>query len=118
LQRLAASIDDVVAVVVQQPDQVVGVVSAHVIPLFAEPEPGFVRITALSVAPQARGMGVGRRLVEFVEYVAEERGISLLEVSSGRRPERQAAHRFYAALGFHDSASSSARYWKTLGSPV
>jgi GNAT superfamily N-acetyltransferase len=114
LQQFATSADDIIAVVDEQSEQVVGVISAHVVPLLAEADPGFIRITAVSVAPRTRRMGVGRRLVEFVEYVAQTRGISLLEVSSGRRPERQAAHRFYSSLAFQDSATASARYWKDL----
>lgn len=116
-QRLAtsaSSLDDVVAVAIQYPDSIVGVISAHVIPLLAEQEAGVMRITALSVSPNSVRNGVGRRLVDFVEYAARQRRIRLLEVSSGRRPERAAAHRFYPSLGFHDSAASSVRYWKPL----
>jgi GNAT superfamily N-acetyltransferase len=116
LGRFASSRHDIVAVVVEHPARVVGVISAHVVPLFAEAEPGFARITALSVSPTAVREGVGRRLVEFVEYAAGMRGIRLLEVLSGRREEREAAHRFYPALGFKDSASSGVRYWKHLPS--
>jgi hypothetical protein len=42
-------------------------------------------------------------------------GASLLEVSSGRRPEREAAHAFYPALGFVDSSDASVVYRKRLG---
>ncbi len=89
-------------------------ITAHVIPLLAEDEPSFVRITALSVSPCVARHGIGRRLVAFVERAARERGIGLMEVSSGRRKERDAAHRFYSSLGFHDSAAVSVRYWKRL----
>lgn len=38
----------------------------------------------------------------------------LLEVSSGRRPERDPAHAFYRAAGFADTGERSVRYWKRL----
>lgn len=114
LARLSASRDDLVAVVAEDGEQVVGVVSAHVIPRFGETSHGFVRITALSVAPNSGRQGVGRRLVEFVEYFAATMGCDLIEVASGRRPERAAAHRFYPALGFVDTAGDAVRYWKNL----
>ena len=41
-------------------------------------------------------------------------GCDLLEVSSGRRPERDAAHAAYRAAGFADAADRSVRYRKEL----
>jgi GNAT superfamily N-acetyltransferase len=41
-------------------------------------------------------------LVEAVEAFARERGCGLVEVTSGERPEREAAHHFYAALGYEE----------------
>lgn len=115
LSRFSTSHDDVVAVVTEDAARVVGVAGAHVVPSFAEERVGFLRITALSVAPDRERHGVGRRLVGFLEYAARERGCDLLEVSSGRRPDRAAAHRFYPALGFVDSGERAVRYWKELG---
>jgi GNAT superfamily N-acetyltransferase len=107
LGRAAASPDDLVAVAVDEAAAVVGFVGAHVVPLLAEADPGFVRITALGVAAPLARHGIGRRLMEMVEYVALDRGLHLLEVSSGRRPERDAAHGFYPALGFEDTAPTA-----------
>lgn len=115
LATFGASADDIVAVVVEAPDRVVGVVSAHLVPMFAERAPAFVRITALVVAPDRSRLGIGRRLIEFVEYVAQDRGARLLEVSSGRRAGREAAHRFYPAVGFEDASATAVRYRKQLG---
>jgi hypothetical protein len=41
----------------------------------------------------------------------------LLEVSSGRRPERDAAHAAYRAARFADGADRSVRYRKELATP-
>jgi GNAT superfamily N-acetyltransferase len=90
-----------------------GLVVLHRIPRFAEGDP-FVRITALVVRGQERGSGVGRALLDAAEEAARQWGCSLIEVSSGRRPERERAHRFYRAAGFTDASSRSVRYWKRL----
>jgi GNAT superfamily N-acetyltransferase len=90
-----------------------GFVSLHRVPLLAEGG-CCARITALVVSESRRGAGVGRALVEAAESTARSWGCALLEVSSGRRPERAAAHRFYPALGFEDSGRDSVRYWKRL----
>lgn len=115
LRRSARSPDDVVAVAVEGGASVVGVIAGHIVPLFAETGDAFCRITALSVAPRVVRHGVGRRLVEFAEYFASVRDCQLVEVSSGRRDEREAAHRFYPAIGFEDASASSTRYWKRIG---
>lgn len=94
-------------------ERVVGVVSAGVVPMLAEASM-MVRITALSVTATARGQGIGRALVEAVEERARQRRAAVVEVGSGRRPERAAAHHFYPALGFRDANATAARYWKWL----
>lgn len=114
LARLSTSAHDLVAVAVEDTTRVVGVIAAHVVPLFAEADTAFLRITALSVAPNVVRKGIGRRLVEFGEYFAQLHGCRLVEVSSGRRPEREPAHHFYRSIGFEDTAPSSVRYWKRL----
>lgn len=114
LARLAGSPDDLVAVAVEHVHRTVGFLSAHFVPMFAEQQPGFVRITALVVSPRVARSGVGRRLIDLVEYWARSNGAALLEVSSGLRPERAAAHEFYRGLGFEDTAPDSVRYWKRL----
>ena len=90
-----------------------GVIALHRVPMLAEGTP-MGRITALAVAPERRGRGVGRALLAAAEDVACGWGCTVLEVSSGRRPERDAAHAFYRSTGFHDAATESVRYWKPL----
>jgi GNAT superfamily N-acetyltransferase len=72
----------------------VGFVSASVIPL-AHEDGSWCRIPALVVSSDRRRAGVGRTLVEAVECFARSRGCRYSEVTSGERPEREAAHRFY-----------------------
>ncbi len=103
-----------VVLVIAVDDRVIaGLISSHVIPLLAEGG-CFVRITALCIAEGHRNRGIGRALVEEIEKRAKAVGARLIEVSSGRRPERAAAHSFYPTLGFVDSAHSSLIYRKDL----
>jgi GNAT superfamily N-acetyltransferase len=67
------------------------------------------RITAFVVSPAARRQGVGRRLVDRIEAIARERGCERVEVNSAEH--REAAHRFYGALGY---ARKSVRFQKIL----
>ena len=90
-----------------------GLIALHRVPRVAEGSP-LGRITALAVAPERRGKGVGRALLSAAEDVARSWGCAVLEVSSGRRPEREAAHAFYRATGFDDAAALSVHYWKRL----
>jgi ribosomal protein S18 acetylase RimI-like enzyme len=70
-------------------------------------------MTAMIVGASHRRLGVGRRLVEVAVAHARNEGCDGIELTSGLRPEREAAHRFYEALGFE---RTSYRYWKGLSS--
>ena len=90
-----------------------GLIALHRIPRIAEGSP-FVRITALIVSPERRREGLGRALLGAAEEIARGWGCELLEVSSALRPERDAAHRFYPAVGFERASEHSLHYWKRL----
>lgn len=74
----------------------------------------FGRITALCVAASHRRRGVGEELVAAAEDWAVAHGVTLLQVNSGRRPERAAAHDFYPALGYRDQHDHHVLYEKHL----
>lgn len=112
--RLHAAMNDRHFVLVADTgSSLIGVLSAAVVPLLGEAAT-MLRITALSVTASARRQGVARTLVDEAEQRAIDLGASIIEVGSGRRPERAAAHRFYLALGFEDANDVAARYWKWL----
>ncbi len=111
--RITASSADSDVVIAVDDRVIAGLISSHVIPLLAEGG-CFVRITALCIAEGHRNRGIGHALVEEIEKRAKAVGARLIEVSSGRRPERAAAHSFYPTLGFVDSAHSSLIYRKDL----
>jgi GNAT superfamily N-acetyltransferase len=69
-----------------------------------------VRITALVVADQARGRGIGRLLLREAERLARAGDAERLEISSGSH--RTDAHAFYRGCGF---AESGLRFVKPLG---
>ena len=69
------------------------------------------RITALVVAKDAQGHGIGRMLVEAAEEWMRNGGCQLVEVTSNDR--RTAAHAFYRHLGYE---RSSIRFFKKLSS--
>ena len=67
------------------------------------------RITALVVAQDAQGRGIGKMLVEAAEEWMRKRGCYLVEVTSNDR--RSAAHAFYRHMGYE---RTSIRFAKEL----
>ena len=68
------------------------------------------RLTAMIVAADAHGQGIGRRLLREVETLARRNGAVRLEVTSN--PSRTGAHAFYHACGYSDG---SRHFVKLLG---
>ena len=66
-----------------------------------EAEPGVGHLYAMWVAPDARGAGVGRALVDAVVAWARARGCDRLVLSVTETNE--GARRFYEACGFADT---------------
>ena len=63
-------------------------------------------IWGLVVGERARGMGVGRRLVEAAEEWAVMRGLSVMALRSNQ--VRTDAHKFYEHLGYRVAKTQSA----------
>jgi GNAT superfamily N-acetyltransferase len=66
------------------------------------------RVTAMVVRSEMRGRGIGTALMERAVQWARDAGCEGIELTSGMRAEREPAHRFYEALGFHRTAY---RFW-------
>ena len=116
LAQVAARVEELgrdpasLLLVAEADGDVVGLASATTIPLLHE-DGRLCRLSALVVTEKRRRGGAGRRLVEEVEARARTRGCRYLEVTSGERPERAAAHAFYEVLGLEQV---SKRYLKEL----
>jgi GNAT superfamily N-acetyltransferase len=67
------------------------------------------RIPVLVVTKEARGMEIGRMLVEAVEEWCRKQGCEIIEVTSNDR--RAEAHAFYRHLGYE---RTSIRFFKKL----
>ena len=99
-----------VLLVAEDDRAIVGLASATTMPLLHE-DGSWCRLSALVVAEGRRRGGAGRKLMEEVEARAHSRGCRYLEVTSGERAGREAAHAFYEALGLEQV---SRRYLKEL----
>lgn len=91
---------------------VLGLIAVHVCPHF-ERDGSWGRIVALVVAEDARGQGVGGRLVAAAESFAADRGCERMEVTSSDR--RQDAHEFYRRRGYTVQTGRSSRFLRDLG---
>ncbi|MGH3040856.1 MAG: GNAT family N-acetyltransferase [Gaiellaceae bacterium] len=115
-ERVAARIGDFdgsgssLILVADDDGEVVGLASATFLPLLHE-DGRWCRLSALVVADRSRRRGVGRELVAELEERARAAGCRYLEVTSGERPGREAAHAFYEALGLEQV---SRRYLEEL----
>jgi acetyltransferase len=70
---------------------------AHVAPSLAANATHRAEVQRVAVAADARGMGIGRRLMTAVEAAAQERGLTLLWLTTHDDTEACA---FYEALGY------------------
>lgn len=111
LEELSDSAHD--RVLVAEADGVVALASLHRVPLLAEGG-HFARVTTLVVDESRRGSGLAETMLGALEGAARAWGCTTLELSCGRRPERERAHAFYESHGFVDSQQWSIRYWKDI----
>jgi GNAT superfamily N-acetyltransferase len=88
--------------------EVVGVVTAHLIPSIHDNEP-VAWLTTLVVLEDARGAGIGSALVAYVEKWALDHGARRLSVTSGIH--RKATHAFYEK---RDYENTGLRFGKNL----
>ena len=88
--------------------RVVGMVGRHAMVTVHRPAP-VGRITVLVVTKEARGMEIGRMLVEAIEQWCRKQGCQIIEVTSNDR--RAEAHAFYRHMGYE---RSSIRFFKKL----
>ncbi len=78
-------------------DKVVGFVTTVEALAINQPN-GYMKVNGLAVLPEFQHRGIGKMLMERVEELAGERGISLIGLASGF--QRTNAHEFYEHLGY------------------
>ena len=96
MRRMLAR-DDQRVLVAEREEAVLGLLALHVFPVLAY-DRDLAMIMALVVTESARGLGVGRALIERAEAVGKSLGASRLMVTTHVR--RGEAHAFYERLGF------------------
>lgn len=84
----------------QKERQVLGFISLHFIPQLALVG-DFCRISYFCVSENARGLGLGTKLIERAETEAKARGCDRIEVHCHSR--RKLAHQFYFQQGYQES---------------
>jgi len=89
--------DDQRVLVAERDGAVLGLLALHIFPVLAY-DRDLAMIMALVVTESARGLGVGRALIERAEAVGKSLGASRLMVTTHVR--RADAHAFYERLGF------------------
>lgn len=107
-ERLARGSETVFVAVIQ--GRLVGLLSIWSQLPIARARP-VARITAMVVRSETRGRGIGATLMERAVQWARDAGCEGIELTSGMRAEREAAHRFYEARGFH---RTSYRFWLSI----
>jgi predicted N-acetyltransferase YhbS len=80
--------------------EVVGLVTTHIFPSIHDNEP-VAWLTTLVVLEDARGAGIGSKLVKHVERWAAQNGAKRLSVTSG--VHRKATHEFYEKRDYENT---------------
>jgi N-acetylglutamate synthase-like GNAT family acetyltransferase len=96
MRRMLAR-DDQKILIAERDGAALGLLALHVFPALAY-DADLALIMALVVTEQARGLGVGRRLIERASVLARSLGARRLMVTTHVR--RADAHAFYERLGF------------------
>jgi len=98
-QRMARMLrrDDQKILIAENADGALGLLALHIFPVLAY-DRDLAMIMALVVAERARGLGVGRQLVDHAGAIGKSLGASRLMVTTHVR--RADAHAFYERLGF------------------
>ena len=89
--------NDQKVLIAERDGQALGLLALHVFPVLAY-DRDLAMIMALVVTQRARGLGVGRALIDRAEAVGKSLGANRLMVTTHNR--RADAHAFYERLGF------------------
>ena len=92
-------------------EKIVGLVAWSKSPLFVADKVR-IHIEGLIVDQKARGIGVGKRLMEFVEDIARASGPSIIDLISGVRRSKDGSHKFYKRMGYGNEGFMAKLYFR------
>jgi ribosomal protein S18 acetylase RimI-like enzyme len=92
-------------------EKIVGLVAWSKSPLFVS-DKARIHIEGLIIDQKARGMGVGKRLMEFVEDIARTSGPAIIDLTSGVRRSKDGSHEFYKKMGYENKGFMAKLYFR------
>ena len=81
---------------------------------FWQQDGDYLRIQALVINNEYRQLGLGQKLIEAAEELARQTNTDLILLNCGNRDERQAAHKFYAKVGFETRSTGYIKRLKKI----
>lgn len=67
-------------------------------------------IVGLVVSTSHRGMGIGKKLMNFVEDIAQQNSPAIIDLTSGLRRAQDGTHEFYKRLGYQNEGRTAKLY--------
>jgi GNAT superfamily N-acetyltransferase len=67
-------------------------------------------IVGLVVSTNHRGMGIGKKLMQFVEDIAKQHAPAIVDLTSGLRRAQDGAHEFYKRIGYKNEGPMAKLY--------
>ncbi|MBP7189750.1 MAG: GNAT family N-acetyltransferase, partial [Rickettsiaceae bacterium] len=67
-------------------------------------------IEGLVIDKNYRSIGIGRKLMEFVESLARKKSPAIIDLTSGLRREKDGSHEFYKKLGYKNEGKMAKLY--------
>lgn len=95
--------------VCEMSNEIVGLVAWSKSDLFVSDKVRF-HIEGLVVAEKSRGMGIGKKLMAFVEEIATQHAPAIVDLTSGLRRAKDGSHEFYKRLGYQNEGQMAKIY--------
>lgn len=88
---------------------IIGVIAWSKSDLFVSDKARF-HIEALVVLKNHRGLGIGKKLILFLEELAQEHSPAIVDLTSGIRRAKDGSHEFYKSLGYQNEGPMAKLY--------
>lgn len=95
--------------VCEMKSEIVGLVAWSQSQLFVSDKVRF-HIEGLVVLENHRGLGIGKKLMSFVETIAKQHSPAIVDLTSGVRRAKDGSHEFYHRLGYHNEGPMAKVY--------